>query len=67
MITRALKWTASTTLHVFELMWALVCVVLFLAFLLAGLHMEGIISVEPLIVVMNHIIDGALRELASHM
>lgn len=29
---------------------------------LVGLHMEGIISVDPVIVVMNHAIDGALRE-----
>ena len=39
----------------------LMMVCLFWLFVVMALHWEGIISVEPLMVVLNHIIDGALE------
>ena len=41
---------------------AMVFILLFWLLVVLALHWEGIISVDPLMVVLNHIIDSALRD-----
>ncbi len=42
---------------------ALVFILLFWLFVVLALHWEGIISADPLMVFLNHIIDNALKDL----